>query len=520
MAFASLIQNSFLGSRKILPRLSPYHYVCLLFVIGICFRIVYWFYYGMHSVTFPENDSSYYFALSEHFIDYVYHAHTKPIGSHLRDFISLTYFGNITLGNFILTSVSSVISSVMIYLLLKTLRLGNGTAFFSGLLFSLGIIGWEYWRTASHFDHLNVFLFTMMIWTMGLHLKKSTLITAAMLSVSGGLLVLFHSMAVILVPIICIASQRFSRRFRNLLLLTIVSLAIPLILISFTVGKNYYQFEILGTSSVMGQNMLQYASLGKLEQLEGLIDAGSYPEWWEWCFRNGSSVINGRPLSDAIYGKCIYKDRGIPIAGYDFTGLEKYLNEKKEMELLKTIEQDRSDVISKPWLFTGGIWESSTRFSIEYGKISSLVWWDWIRQRPVEFFGRFVGSSVRFGSGVLFLGTDIYEPQLMPRHIVARITGLAFAPVLAVGFISSLYLPVSVICKYFRTNSARNYVSPIYWRDYFLVLMVCNFWLIMIMTNMLTCCENSRMFMNVIVLPYILGIVFLQKGLNLLRGSV
>ena len=120
---------------------------------------------------------------------------------------------------------------------------------------------------------------------------------------------------------------------------------------------------------------------------------------------------------------------------YVSTPLENKLIELDESALLDIVRKDKVSVTDKSWLFVGGVHESASVFSIEYGKISFDLWRDWLVQAPQEFAIRFIGSSVRYFSGIAFLSTDIYEPQLKVSHSVIKVFGMIIMPLLILGII-------------------------------------------------------------------------------------
>ena len=62
--------------------------------------------------------------------------------------------------------------------------------------------------------------------------------------------------------------------------------------------------------------------------------------------------------------------------------LEDKVKQLNENRLLSIIQKDKIAVDEKPWLLHSGVNESTTRFAIEYGKISSEVWIDFIVKKP------------------------------------------------------------------------------------------------------------------------------------------
>ncbi len=460
--------------------------------------------------------SPYELAITEHFIEYVLYLHTKPIGSVIRDFLALRLFGHMALGNLIITSCADVLTSVFIYAILRLLSINRKVALISAVLFSLSMIGWEYWRLSSHFDHLNIFCFGVLAWAMSFHLKENTIKSALALSVSGGLVIFFHSMAIVIVPILLVACQRINAKPVQIAKFIMITGAIPILVIALVMGKNVYQFGVYGTSSVAGQNALQFVSQGDTKEIYELLDRNTYPEWWEWCFEYAGKVFPDSKLNAGIYGSCMYQVSDEGSKEYVSTPLENKLIELDESALLDIVRKDKVSVTDKSWLFVGGVHESASVFSIEYGKISFDLWRDWLVQAPQEFAIRFIGSSVRYFSGIAFLSTDIYEPQLKVSHSVIKVFGMIIMPLLILGIIRLIYIPLQAL--YGISNKTVNKLEICQNSSFYLfMLFALAFWMLFFITNLLTCCENSRMFMSGIVFPYILGVVTVVQANNFVR---
>lgn len=459
--------------------------------------------------------SPYELAITDHLIEYVLYLHTKPVGSVFRDILSVRLFGHMALGNLVITSCADVLTSVFIYATLRMVSIHCKVSLISGILFSLAMICWEYWRLSSHFDHLNVVCFGMLAWAMACHLKDNTVKSALVLSLAGGLILLFHSMAIVIVPLLLIACQRMNAKPLKIAKLIIITGLIPILVMALLLGKNVYQFGVYGNSSVGGQNALQFTSQGDIKEIQELSNRNTYPEWWEWCFEYAGKVFPDDRLNAGIYGSCIYRVSDEGHREYNFTPLEHKLTDLNETELLRIVHKDRARVTNKPWLFLGGINESATVFSVEYGKISFGVWRDWLVQDPKEALLRFIGSSVRYVSGIGFLSMDLYEPQLMVRHIIAKVFGMIVIPVLVLGIIRLVYVPLQALYEISKPVGRVRILQDS--NFYLIMLFALVYWILFLMTNSLTCCENSRMFMSGIVFPYILGILTMVEVNNFVR---
>ncbi len=119
------------------------------------------------------------------------------------------------------------------------------------------------------------------------------------------------------------------------------------------------------------------------------------------------------------------------------------------------------------------------------------------------FITRYLKSFVLFMRGVIFLGDNkYYEPIL--RSNVVRIAGYAIAPFLLVGIMSAFILVFARVIKYFLRN---NELSLFLKYDDQNIMIISSIILIIysLVINMITCCENGRMFVSISPLALIIG---------------
>ena len=489
--------------------------VLTVFALGLLFRIIHWVFFGSNVISFiVDNNSLYFFVLKNHFFDYIYYYHTKPIGIPIFHYLTLIVFGGDSINKWSFLTISVLDSFSPAFVLLCFLRLKLPPLFSLVIVstWSLGLITWEHWRGSGHFDHFNVFLFSFYIWAFYRSYKSASMRKNLIFGIASGLLILFSSFGplIVLLTLILFVPRSLVNNKRLIIVRTLIPLAVFIL----AGGKNYFQFGIPTTSTISGQNMLQFvaAEMDHLDYLDGnlkkqnpfeeFILQNEYPEWWLWCFnsgmKNGIQTATER-FVNSISGLCIYDlDKR-----YNFDLLEEKLRQLNEKRLLAIIHKDKITVEKKPWLFYGGITESNTRFAIEYGKISSEVWKDFIVKKPIMFITRYLKSFVLFMRGVIFLGDNkYYEPKL--RSNVVRIAGFAIAPFLLVGIMSAFILVFARVIKYFLRN---NELSLFLKYDDQNIMIISSIILIIysLVINMITCCENERMFVSISPIALIIG---------------
>jgi len=200
------------------------------------------------------------------------------------------------------------------------------------------------------------------------------------------------------------------------------------------------------------------------------------------------------------YGKCC----GNVTTGYSFNLLEEKLKQLGEINLLSIIQKDKNTLLKKPWLFHGGVTESNTRISIEYGKISAKVWKDFILKEPIEFGKQFLRSCRNYVWGVTFLGENKYEPQYKIRSIVVRIAGYVIAPFLLLGIMSAFYSVVASAINYIAKKN--KLVMPLKNSNQKILLIMSIIFLVYsLILNAMTYSENERMFVSISPIALIIG---------------
>lgn len=479
--------------------------IILLVLLGILLRGTNFFLFGNHYLQ-SGSDPLYITAIKDHLLEYLLYFHTKPIGTIFRDALSLALFGseNIALGNLIFTSILDCFATAFVFLTLISLRIPALFAFLLSILWSVALIAWEYWRLSSHFDHLNVFLFSFFAWTLcWRYFQTNRLITDLTAGFSGGLLILFHSVAPMLVPILLILTQQRPTFEGRCLRKLFVAFIIPFLLILFTSGKNFIQFGIPTTSTIAGSTAMQFVSLYRLDKLTAFVNQHDYPQWWRWCYTTGSNNYSDDigKCSGALYGQCFKSPNG----QYSFSQLEEKLIALGENSLYQIVQQDRLVAQEAPWKLSGGVGESNTRFAIEYGKVSGRVWKDFLIERPHEFFLHFARANCVFLLGVDFLGGNRYEPQHMPRHWLVRLAGHLVAPVLFIGIIGAWIIIALTGFAMLKPQLAAFLPGDHKNVQHILMVFSVGLCLTSIALNALICCENERMFVSLSPFAMLIG---------------
>jgi len=484
-------------------------YACGLFVfiISILCKIYYWLTFGKSYINqgFFKNtyENTYYLdALNNHFFEFMYFFHTKPLGILIYHKLSLLMFGNLYTGAFILTSFLDCLTALLVFLSLQSLNVNKYVSIIASINIAIVTLAWEYWRQSLHFDHPNIFMFTFFSWCLinfyNDHNKNNLLI----LIISCCLLGLFNSMGFIIIPFVLVLLLFLIKKTYKINFKIISLLFSPILLILILCFKNYFNVGVFAPSSVGGQNAMQFSSMWEKPLLDKLVKKSNLPKWWHLCYEQGSKVYPEIKILGSLYGTCYKKEE-------DKSLLKDFLRNNNNQTILDKIKKDELDLLKKPWLFHGGIPESSSRLSAEYGKLSLKVWPIFLSTEPILFITQFRTSLKIFLSGMSFFYSNDYEPQHIPRNDYVRFAGKVSYIIAFFGIFILFISPISIVYSLIKKDKLNiNTLVPIY-------LLSVVFWSFAILTIALTCCENSRMYVSIFSLPYILGVFSINHILSI-----
>jgi hypothetical protein len=472
-----------------------------VFSIFIFIKLIYWMSFGKIHIDllfFQQTYSvkPYLEALNNHFLEYLFFFHTKPIGIVLYHKLSLLLVGNIYTGSFLFTSILNCFACLLMFKSLSEFKVNKFLGLLASINFSIATLAWEYWRSSSHFDHPNIFIFMFFCWGIIKFLDNQKFFNLVVLFMSSLLLGIFHSFGFILVPIFLILLIIFIKKNNKISLKNIIFLSFPVIIIALMCYKNYFNVGVFAPSTVGGQNTLQFASMWSSKHLDKLVKRSDLPYWWKWCYHKGAKVYPDIKVLGSLYGNC-YENED------DKKNIKSILKQYGEIDLLNKIKQNDIKKVQKPWLFHGGIPESSSVLAVEYGKLSSKIWPDFLINDTKLFLTQWKSSIRIFLNGSRFFYNDAYEPQYMPRTDQVRYAGKILYFVSCISIIIFLISPIFMLYYFFIKTIS----SPKHLKIGFYALI---FWSVGFLTTSFTCCENARMYVSVSTIPYLLGIVFIN----------
>ncbi len=465
--------------------------------------------------------NSYTEMLDNYFLSFISYEHTKPILFFFKDYLAFKIYPyNYSLINLLIISVLDIISVLIYYQLILKISGNLKNSLIISILLSFSFVTWEYWREASHYDHLNIFLFAIFLHSNYLIFLKKRFTNY-----------LYYTFSLIFISIMTSFGVIFALT-SIVINFKIINKKVICIILSFLFS--FYLIFVSGNiknhgtpllSTVGGQNLLQFvwnSNNAEAQIFQKLDNSNKYPSWYKNCFYEAFRE-NGKYGS--IYGKCF------PDPIKDNIELKKYLlnlsNNSKDKKLKSYVKKDL-EVLDNPFHFAGGVGEVKLGFSVYYGKYSSKLARDVIIENPFVILNSLLRSVYSGLTSSLFFTGLYYESQLIKVPIFHKFFNFIISVFLFWGIVFSIIYSTLSLAKFILNNIHFKFKSYLYLKlkffnsDYLLnyasFFVILNYFLF----SITTCCENSRMLVG--ILPYCLltTIGFLinirDKKLNLLKS--
>ena len=432
-------------------------------------------------------------ALTDHFWEFILFAHTKPPLTDVIYSILFRVCDSCNNNNLSLIPVMLFDTAAAVLVYLACLRIGTDRvlSFLITAVWSVGLVSFEVWKFGLHQDHYTVFLASLFAWALVNRTTIPRLRNDLILAAAASILVLQSTVALVAVPLTLLATLWISSgsitRLPNYKPFLVVAL-LPVLIGGGLVVKNYINVGVPSSSSVGGQNMMQFVLVKEVGTWnhDGLYERAQHlglPEWWLWCFQRSREIYPNPRVQAPLYGRCITSP-----TRYDFVPLQVHLASGAETDLSKLIAQDQQDSERRPWLFAGAVSESTTRFAAKYGSQSFLVWMDYLTHQPLDFLISSIEVHHRFYmAGHTMLSGYPNMPELL-RVIFKWVLRLA-----ALG----TYLLAAGLVSYPLYSKKRNVSSSLIAVGLIAFASVVTASLF----NISTCCENDRMYLQ--VTPYL-----------------
>lgn len=487
--------------------------VLLLLAAGLVMRIMAHAAFGAEHLAgqlSPANPA-YLEMLQRHFGEFLLFTHTKPPGIYLRDLLLVHTVGRdlFPMALFLSTATLGTLSAWPVLGLLRRLGVSPTPAWNATLFWSALMMIWEYWRVGTFYDHPTPFFLLLFLYGWGELFFRSDRPAVIFAAIAGGLLILCHAAAMLLVPL-AYGYLLLVRHHRDLFRQTLRLTWLPLALLLVLMGKNLLNVGVAATSTVGGQNQLQFAVMDgvmrpNLDVVEQLAAEQHYPPWYRWCFRQGRLLTtpDAAPDTRSVYGLCFPRAPGQPPQIDLFRQ-----NFPHESQVLDLLEQDERDHRQRPWIFLGAVEESTTRFAAHYGSISKGLWQDAMMKDPDRFLSKALYVARLFlQEGSAFFEGKNFEPGKMAPSRMLDLLGELATWILRVGILAALASPLLLLIGIVPALRPPPHQRPPWLLAGGLAL------LFLVMTaafSTLTCCENQRIFVNFSPFPFLLGIVVLH----------
>ena len=301
-----------------LIKLSDRQLLIFLIILSILYRLIIYYFYGIEHFSINENEIYNYEILNnlEKILNII---HTKPSGFIIRDyfFIKISNYLNISyiITRFLFLNFLHLLCLIMLFqILINEFKVNKFFTLFILIIYSISIVVFEYWRYSGHFDHFNIFLIVALIYfSLSAIVKSLTITNSFLLILVIYFFNLFYTISIIPIVIsiffIALSISFKTNKIREFALLSVIFISF---VSSYTLlsKKNIKDFNLPFTSTVQGQNSLQFSVSNKFissDILMKFISEGKYPKWYKICAENAHNKFNDH--QSIIYGNCIFKEK-------------------------------------------------------------------------------------------------------------------------------------------------------------------------------------------------------------------
>ena len=468
----------------------------------------------------PATNNLYYEALQNHFFSYFKYYHTKAVGFVIEDKILLLFFGlnNILTSKFIVSSLFSILSVVLVYRSMIKIRVNNIFALLFTVLWAYLLFKYDLWRSNSNHDGMNPFIISLYCYSSLLIIANSKInIGITLHSVSIVLLYLYipSSPLFVLITIIFFLLVRYYDKSK-LSYKHLISILLVIFIVQILPLKNVLHHNIFTTSSVLGQNSLQKIAYFHFNRMNNKLIDSDLPKWYKQCWESSKVYDNSVvPWIGPVYGLCGLKLNTTHESG-EFYEIDKIYFERmisglpKDSEVRKSILKDFIIEEHEPWKLAGGVTESNRKFSIEYGKESlnflKILILD-NKKYSLDLTLDNIFRSINYNGFYYDYEPDINRHSFVRNIILDYIWNLLNILSLLV-LISSFTFPL--IIAFINKNVILKFCPNI---PYYLIISFC-FSMNLSIFAFFTCCDNVRMSIGYIQIPIIFGSILFTYALN------
>ena len=483
----------------------------LFFLIFFISRlIVYFNFIDQTSIGFDKN---FLIALDNNFLEYFLFFHSLPLGNIIvaKIYLIFSEFLNAETYYYILNCFYSLISFFIIYnLYLKLFKKFDTFIYLIFIFYLLAIIPYETWRLAHH-DHINIFLFTYLIYFIYnfifLNNKNNyhfiIIFILFTFFYSSGFLIFIET--TILILFFNFIKKNKLENWMKFFILTVLMIN-SLILI-----KNNHNIKSPSPTSVMNAVLLQkvHHALGD-EKYRNNLKKSNLPKFLNKCLSDiySNKTNSENYFEDITLFKCFYdkqKDH------YDYAKIIDILkNFNVDDETINQVREDEIERNKKPWKFTGGYKEYNDRTGHIFQSETKKIYPNSFINYPYEMLIGKIGSKgflltfIQTGSwGGLF--PNYYEKHLKLDNKFFNLINIIFA-LINIFFI--LYFIFKSIYKIIIIKENSYLKSNLFQFNLIILFYIIAF---LFVNSNVTCCENPRMTVMIFYLFMINSFINLRE---------
>ena len=344
---------------------------------------------------FP-NRAIYLNALNNHFASYILNTSLLPPLNYVLDAIPVWILGPTAAhaldANLWMLAILNGLAVIMLYRACLHCNCNRYIAFTTGILYTLALIPFEFWRNGTHYDQLTIFFASFFAYSLIRHLNNADNRNGWLPAIAGALLILQSSVNTCIVPFVIILAtvadvlpwHNWKKFLRSLGL----SLSLPLVAILLLTTKNYANARILSPSTKGGPALMMVVTAVFRDtlnepraEMRKFVHNCNPPQWYLHAFNNPVPPPLEDPVSRTIWDDlapafCFCMPWGTREAGtypFVFQPLHNYLAGNNYHKIAKIVSRDMADVRHRPYLFAGSSPELSPRWIGIYGKESSMI---------------------------------------------------------------------------------------------------------------------------------------------------
>lgn len=452
--------------------------------------------------------------LNEDFLDLIIFNHTLPNGHLILEKLLNYFYINTSILFYLLNILYTIFFCYFINDICKNFKFNKSIRIFILILLSIILIPYETWRV-SHHDHINLFIISYLFWSLFKFINFNEKFNHLIFSLI--LLNLFYTLGFIYFLFISFYLFLIKKlnyieigKFEYLKLFSVLLLIISI----FT--KNYISASVFSSTSMGGANLIQRTihAIGE-KNYENLIQINNqkFPSWWknihkEIIQKNYDENLGDSRISNLAHGKL------------DHDVLQNFKKQKKLIQNTSNLEKDLENLLKKEnqnfklrkWLYNYGYQENL--LSIKYQSYGSIIFIEACKTHPVNMLIGNLGNKGVLLTSIQMLShggllPNYYEQEFKYENkFLINLNNIIRVLILLIIFLTPFILLKKINFKALNKN------------DIFYLLLVFSLSLIIILSSIITCCENPRMLVMqffLLILICLMNFTYLFKKNNLIK---